>query len=1089
MASATDLESLCGRFGDGVAAARYGGVPPRSAARLGPEIGARLLLAAVVRAAAGRKIQPLLCVAFVGFYVRVIVRVGPHCNEELGEVAATTKASSSSVAPPAIYPREVDSPLQSERLRKPPQEQGHPPKPCVPQPWKDWPPIKLGYLLCCVQCSAVEQQHVGAVQRVGQRCLQCGATQLEAGGPLWLGQMADADFICELEQIAVSLQQNPRKNSTALGQSESTSFAQAATTSPDMQIRAPRLLPRVLMRSSKRTISIGRSHQTRSLVEDLVTPTAHARDLEYLSSKERNTAEKVRRPPLGSAAILFPLLRKLFAEAQLSLHAPSATSRDAAPVLHIPSACGALGCKVPPIERLLAALTVAAIQVGLLRGSDALLPPTSSQLAPPRLDHGSVASYRGTETENGIRDRPIDCPPIAVPCHWSPVAVRLATQDVHHLLWDVLRSWARTCPTSGASASSSTAALDRFIDRSLSNNQSATLGDGAEHLHSAPTLRQRTLCRGTKSLSLDGCWAAPSELRRRKVRARGECDKSSSLQADGWESSVQEHGDSPKRSRRDLSCLALEAAQLEHTTRHECQFGPVGFGSEHGARGKCQWQPDACDFPFRQVESELECMLERADDDRAWCHIDGQWRRVLKAAPSLWGLARMNSALSKQPEVAAVPAGHRTLSRALKSAVDGATLLLDGEYTEDEPLVIRRPVSLRAAPGSSPVLRRLHDVGSVLIIDVRDGTKRTAPFSNSFEKGTRLSFSPAGAHASRLGPSYSDSARPSTTLRSRKERHMAFSTTGVIDDSTSRAHAGEPVIHQLAVWLIGLRIMSQSSDKGDAKTGRRAREQPYGVSGSNAGAEAESSENGYALMVLSAAACIYRCTISSTSSGGVHVSAAAFAVFFCTEIRETAAHGIFISGRSRVHLSHCRLRACGSAALEVRGRASATLHGCRVHGSKRAGLFAGGFADLLAQWCDCYDCGYAGVEGSEQAEIRLDRCIIHHGHRGGVLGLGSSRLLINDCRLTHNSMANLTLRGAATAHTSRTLLSDSKASGAYVLEAGFLELHDCIFARNRLLQIESAWCIELPEIGERSGRPTSAILVGGSDAHKSRYNR
>ena len=65
------------------------------------------------------------------------------------------------------------------------------------------------------------------------------------------------------------------------------------------------------------------------------------------------------------------------------------------------------------------------------------------------------------------------------------------------------------------------------------------------------------------------------------------------------------------------------------------------------------------------------------------------------------------------------------------------------------------------------------------------------------------------------------------------------------------------------------------------------------------------ARGGYALVVRGAARCMIRhCTISSEVTGGVFVSAGAAAELHSCHVRRTAAHGVLVSGRACVTLSH-----------------------------------------------------------------------------------------------------------------------------------------------------------------------------------------
>ena len=160
VATATDLGSLAGRFGDNCSA-RYGSQPVRSGAKLAPELAMRILLACAARAAgaAGRRVVPLLCVTFADFFVRVIVEVVEE-HEEAGEGAGEAEGASE-----AARAEERDG---------------------------------FGLAIVCAECGAAEAQPLGRPQQVCVACEQCGGCEREAGGPIWLGRTADLAFVAAM---------------------------------------------------------------------------------------------------------------------------------------------------------------------------------------------------------------------------------------------------------------------------------------------------------------------------------------------------------------------------------------------------------------------------------------------------------------------------------------------------------------------------------------------------------------------------------------------------------------------------------------------------------------------------------------------------------------------------------------------------------------------------------------------------------------------------------------------------------------------------------------------------------------------------
>ena len=136
-ATATDLGALSGRFGDG-ASARYESQPLRCSPKVAPEMAVRTLLACAQRAAAaeGRRAEPLLVIAVAGFYCRVVVRI-------------TDEASS--------------------------------------------PPPPIGHVVACTACGAAAAEPPGRAAPLV--CAQCGGSELERGGPVWLGPTASAPFV------------------------------------------------------------------------------------------------------------------------------------------------------------------------------------------------------------------------------------------------------------------------------------------------------------------------------------------------------------------------------------------------------------------------------------------------------------------------------------------------------------------------------------------------------------------------------------------------------------------------------------------------------------------------------------------------------------------------------------------------------------------------------------------------------------------------------------------------------------------------------------------------------------------------------
>ena len=103
-----------------------------------PEMAVRTLLACAQRAAAaeGRRAEPLLAVAVAGFYCRVVVRI-------------TDDASS--------------------------------------------PPPPIGHVVACTACGAAVAEPPGRAAPLV--CAQCGGSELERGGPVWLGPTASAPFV------------------------------------------------------------------------------------------------------------------------------------------------------------------------------------------------------------------------------------------------------------------------------------------------------------------------------------------------------------------------------------------------------------------------------------------------------------------------------------------------------------------------------------------------------------------------------------------------------------------------------------------------------------------------------------------------------------------------------------------------------------------------------------------------------------------------------------------------------------------------------------------------------------------------------
>jgi tRNA G26 N,N-dimethylase Trm1/nitrous oxidase accessory protein NosD len=136
-ATATDLGALSGRFGDG-ASARYESQPLRCSPKVAPEMAVRTLLACAQRAAAaeGRRAEPLLAIAVAGFYCRVVVRI-------------TDDVSS--------------------------------------------PPPPIGFVVACTACGAAVAEPPGRAAPLV--CAQCGGSELERGGPVWLGPTASAPFV------------------------------------------------------------------------------------------------------------------------------------------------------------------------------------------------------------------------------------------------------------------------------------------------------------------------------------------------------------------------------------------------------------------------------------------------------------------------------------------------------------------------------------------------------------------------------------------------------------------------------------------------------------------------------------------------------------------------------------------------------------------------------------------------------------------------------------------------------------------------------------------------------------------------------
>lgn len=941
------------------------------------------------------------------------------------------------------------------------------------------------------------------------------------------------------------------------------------------------------------------------------------------------------RPPLGSLATLLPLLRTLLAEAQLSHpsncpaaptaaatscpseHGPppvspdreSACGRGVSPpsapvVLHIPSACRALGCAMPPLDRLLAALHAANAQGDTavhrdLPSRDASHDPVpigSGPASPPGaatslLDSAasagalataaaavSAAARReaapaGTSTSTA-RAPEATTHPLAVQCHWSAVAFRLATAQAHNLLWDVLRSWARANPPLPHGIASGT---------EPAGAQSGGVGDcsGDEPgvvLHSSlgcsdhKSLRERILSSGDagERLRLEGFWTAPSELRRSKLLARGEAEAAAELvgttTCSAFASAVCSHpasqgsshplplspgGRLGKRARRfdvgdpDVGASHMGAPcawPLNEKEACDDQFGPQRRGRGNRGVSVCHAAGGKCGCPFDGVEglcagsalclggkpAPPEGEGARLNAKRGAVPLiggggelspqkkDGKRARLSERGGEQQGVGEREGGCACEAETCfaavergrperlqwwqregalVVSPGDGTLSAAVESAPDGAILLLSGEYTEAQAVVLRRPVTLRATTGSPAILRRRDGSGSVLVIDVplpAAGGSRACPHADTTGR--------APAARGGEGSAATSQQLPASWLGVwTSGRAEASSTACGVAIEAPDLTGTDTALSAPSVVLVGLRIVGRASHAaGEAETrygAKPAHPQQGGASAPQGRAQAvglrqHDSEGGYALVFRAASALVLQCTVSCPGCGGVFVTAAASAVFLRCEMSHTGAHALLASGRSRLALSHCHMHTCGSAALEVRGRATATLHCCRVQCSHRAGLFATAFAELRAEFCDCFACDFAGVEAAAQAEVHLYRCRVHHGLRGGVLGLGSSRLTLDGCRLDGNSMANLTLRGASSAQATGCVLTGSRASGAYVLEAARLELDGCVVRDNRLMQVEAAWCQSLPgrqgaaaEHGDRMGSACS-MLAGGAVAER-----
>lgn len=523
----------------------------------------------------------------------------------------------------------------------------------------------------------------------------------------------------------------------------------------------------------------------------------------------------------------------------------------------------------------------------------------------------------------------------------------------------------------------------------------------------------------------------------------------------------------------------------------------------------CHAVGDRCGFPFKGVEepraSSALCLGKRpappdAEDTRIHAGRSpvpsgGEEGELRRRAVS--GKRARRSAHGVEPHVetqqlgsVVVLPGAGTLSSAVDSAPDGAVLLLSGEYIEAQAVVLRRPITLRAAAGASPILRRRDGHGSVLVMDVQQ------PAAGAHAESVRASaLSVSDGSASAL-VAHPPAAWPGLWASDTADvPSAARGSAGGADFSSDTGAAALPAAP--SVVLVALRIVGGGGEAaGDAEERygeRPTQPQQSRTCNSNSHAQAagrrqDDTEGGYALVLRASSALVLQCTVSCATGGGVFVTAAASAIFLRCEMSHTRAHAVLASGRSRIGLSHCHLHTCGSAALEVRGRAAATLHCCRVQGSRRAGLFATAFAELRAEFCDCFGCDFAGVEASAQAEVYLHRCQVHHGRRGGVLGLGSSRITLNNCVLACNSMANLTLRGSSSARATGCVLTDSRASGAYVLEAARLELDGCVVRNNRLMQVEAAWCQDLP--GGRGAQPSEqlgnacSVRAGGAAAER-----